>query len=474
MKTKTLVPIRESVARVLSITFIAALAISIRGADAAEWDNGPCSGMNGDVNGDTHTNVSDVITLLSHLFLGAPNQLAPACQRHGTMIAATGQALCYNRLSEREWHLIPCDSATCPGQDAAYALGCPTSGRFLDNGDGTVTDTCTGLMWQQDTADTNGDGSRDELDVMTWCGALRYCEELRFAGYEDWRLPNVRELESLIDYGNALSAIPSKLLALNESYWSSTPAMTDPMSAWSVSFTTGSIFFEPVEETIVAMHVRAVRQQLCSAFNGDVNADGSADIGDAIQLLQHLFLGSHPQLIPYCVNLFPSALAETGATTCYADGTAEDCDNEDCPVQDAAVTTGCPTSGRFLDNGDGTVTDTCTGLMWQQDTADTNGDGSRDWPSDLETWCGALKYCEELRFAGYEDWRLPNVRELESLVHYGAENGIDSVFRVTAGSYWSSTTDARSTNAAWYLFSGGGSGTNGKDVVYFVRATRGD
>ena len=52
------------------------------------------------------------------------------------------------------------DSATCPGQDGFYQTGCAPDHRFVDNGDGTVTDNCTGLMWQKDTADVNVDGLR--------------------------------------------------------------------------------------------------------------------------------------------------------------------------------------------------------------------------------------------------------------------------------------------------------------------------
>jgi hypothetical protein len=47
----------------------------------------------------------------------------------------------------------------------------------------------------------NGDAVADESDRVAWCAALSYCEGLTLAGSDDWRLPNVRELESLIDYG---------------------------------------------------------------------------------------------------------------------------------------------------------------------------------------------------------------------------------------------------------------------------------
>jgi len=68
--------------------------------------------------------------------------------------------------------------------------------RFIDNGDGTVTDTETGLMWKQT------DGFQDESFFHTWMKAYDYIRELnnsKFSGYIDWRMPNVEEAESLYD-----------------------------------------------------------------------------------------------------------------------------------------------------------------------------------------------------------------------------------------------------------------------------------
>ena len=69
-------------------------------------------------------------------------------------------------------------------------------GAFVVNGDGTVTDTSTMLIWQQQTA-----GS------MTWEAAISYCEGLSLGGHDDWRLPNTNELQSLVDYTRYYPAI---------------------------------------------------------------------------------------------------------------------------------------------------------------------------------------------------------------------------------------------------------------------------
>src|SRR4030095_14070418 len=128
-------------------------------------------------------------------------------------------------------------------QDGQYAAGCPSEGRFVDNGDGTVTDHCTGLMWQKDTADTNGDGQTpdDGSDALPWCAALAYCENLSFAGHDDWRLPNVRELESIVDYGGVRSSIDPVFGALSSVYWSSTTIAGNPPIAWHVDFVSGDV-----------------------------------------------------------------------------------------------------------------------------------------------------------------------------------------------------------------------------------------
>ena len=141
--------------------------------------------------------------------------------------------------------MIDCTSGTCAGQDGLYATGCPSVGRFVDNGDGTVTDTCTGLMWQKDTADVNGDGEISEGrgggDQVRWCEALAYCDNLSFAGHDNWRLPNVRELQSVVDYGRSHPAIDPVFGAASWFYWSSTSVANDPRDAWSVVFNDGVV-----------------------------------------------------------------------------------------------------------------------------------------------------------------------------------------------------------------------------------------
>ena len=120
---------------------------------------------------------------------------------------------------------------------------------------------------------------------------------------------------------------------------------------------------------------------------------------------------------------------------------------------------------RFVDNGDGTVTDNKTGLMWQQETV-----------GKQRTWDEAVQYCENLNLAGYNDWRLPKIEELQSIIDYTRyDPAIDtSVFPDTMSlGYWSSTTATNYTSSAWLVsFYGGNVSNYYKSYVYYVRAVR--
>lgn len=124
------------------------------------------------------------------------------------------------------------------------------------------------------------------------------------------------------------------------------------------------------------------------------------------------------------------------------------------------------TYGKFQDNGDGTVTDQMTGLMWQ------------DGELRPEKWQQALAYCNQLDLGGYRDWRLPTIKELSTLVNESRINpAIDTTFfpGTRSASYWSSTTFAEHPGFAWYVRFDNGLEYNGgyKGRRYFVRAVRG-
>ena len=119
--------------------------------------------------------------------------------------------------------------------------GGQSSGSLEDNGDGTITDPGTGLMWEIKTDDG---GPRDMDNACTWQEALAYCENLTLADYNDWRLPNRNELQSLIDYGRYGPSInPVFPYVRPSSFWSSTTNAGNPLVAWLVNFYDGDVSF---------------------------------------------------------------------------------------------------------------------------------------------------------------------------------------------------------------------------------------
>ena len=124
------------------------------------------------------------------------------------------------------------------------------------------------------------------------------------------------------------------------------------------------------------------------------------------------------------------------------------------------------TYGKYQDNGNGTITDNMTGLMWQAIEARP------------KKWEQSLAYCQQLELGGFKDWRLPTIKELSTLVNEGpATPSIDTTFFPAArpAAYWSSTTFTGHPGFAWYVSFDNGRRYNGgyKARRYFVRAVRG-
>jgi hypothetical protein len=240
--------VRKSIALLLVLGVGFFLGVSWKEIIAHATGGGTAIG-NGDVNGDGEIDISDVVYTLCYLYgsgtapvpIETPSNDSPCPPPAAKGLPATGQTMSY-------W----------PGDDGDHREGCPVEGRFLDNGDGTVTDAYTGLLWQKETADVCGDGAVGFGDRLSWMNALRYCEDLSFAGHDDWRLPNIRELQSLINFGRLDPAIDPVFGAEPENYWSSTSVPERAESAWYVLFFDGSLgYYTP--DVDVQHLVRAVR-----------------------------------------------------------------------------------------------------------------------------------------------------------------------------------------------------------------------
>jgi hypothetical protein len=129
------------------------------------------------------------------------------------------------------------------GDDGDLQKGTPwPSPRFTDNGDGTVTDNLTELIWLKNA---NCDGAKTWADALTYCNNLAdpQCELTDGSVAGDWRLPNVRELHSLIDFGNSNPALPNGHPFDNVQlafYWSATTFAYYTVYAWSVDMYYGN------------------------------------------------------------------------------------------------------------------------------------------------------------------------------------------------------------------------------------------
>ena len=221
---------------------------------------------NGDTNGDGRRDIADAVFLLEWLFLGGAAPVDCASSESTCGLPATGQLTCHADDGAE----LPCVDAAFPGQDAAYRAGCggladAAGDRFADGGDGTVSDRCTGLEWGR--VDVSAQSS-------TWSEALRLAERAILAAdgswvedaaaaaarggviHDDWRLPNARELASLVDYARTGPAVAPPFAALASGHWTSTSFVARPGEAWCVHLFDGTV--EPISKA-AHLHVLVVR-----------------------------------------------------------------------------------------------------------------------------------------------------------------------------------------------------------------------
>lgn len=160
-------------------------------------------------------------------------------------VPRTGQTACYAALGE----IIACGGT---GQDGAWRKGvAPPTNRFQDNNNGTVTDAMTGLIWLKNANCTDAAGGIVKTgEVLTWDEALTWSNNLadKLCGLSDgstagqWRLPNARELQSLLDFGTTDPPLPTGHPFTNVQtylYWTATTRTAYPDMAWFVGFSDG-------------------------------------------------------------------------------------------------------------------------------------------------------------------------------------------------------------------------------------------
>lgn len=280
----------------------------------------------------------------------------------------TGQSACFDDSRQIR---CPAPGESFFGQDAQYLGNMP---RYRDNGDGTISDLVTGLMWVK---------ARGEM--VTWDEAMQGGRSCTVGGHRDWRAPSIKELYSLIDFNGWMQGSEA----------TSTPFIDTRYFDFQYGDTsTGARFIDCQDWS--ATEYRGLTMKRNPTVFGVNFADGR--------------IKGYGKSSP------------RGTKRLYI-----------------RYVRGNPQYGKndFRDNKDGTITDRATGLTWQQ------ADSGRGL-----NWQEALAYCESLVLAGRDDWRLPNVKELQSIVDYTrsptstASAAIDPTFSVTAveSYYWSSTT----------------------------------
>lgn len=273
------------------------------------------------------------------------------------------------------------------GQDADYS-GLQAS--YTENGDGTVSDLNTGLMWQQNPGEKM---TRDE--------AFAALETMNLAGYDDWRIPTIKELYSLIQFSGrdiAPEATSADQPFIDTDYF---------------DFSYGDL---SAGERIIDSQYMSSTKYVSTTMGGDETVFG---VNFADGRIKGYGLRTGDREKDFYV-IFVRGNSEYGINS-------------------------------FIDNGDGTISDPATGLMWMQDDF-----GPMNWETALST-------SESLNFAGYDDWRLPDAKELQSIVDYtrspetSNSAAINPLFNASVitneagesdyGFYWSSTTHATSSSS---------------------------
>ncbi|MEI6886990.1 MAG: DUF1566 domain-containing protein [bacterium] len=310
-------------------------------------------------------------------------------------IVDTAQSSYWN--SEGSEIIKPSQNENFYGQDAEFQNNMPS---YRDNGDGTITDNVTGLMWTQ-SLDLNGDGQINSLDKRTLPDAITSSKTLNVGGYSDWKIPTVKELYSLINFNGV----------------------------------DGKIYDSTNAKPFIDTNYFKFGYGDTSA--GERNID--AQVATQTIYVDKTFIGFQTM---FGVNFadgrikgYPLTVSMTGITESkfyiyYVRG------NNSYGIND------------FSDNKDKTITDNATNLMWSKDDSGTG----MNWEESLK-W---VQTKNSENYLGHSDWRLPNIKELQSIVDYSRSPSItnsasiDPIFNITKinnengvedyGYFWSSTT----------------------------------
>lgn len=297
------------------------------------------------------------------------------CVAQSYIIVDTAQTNCYNDSTAVA---APATGQSFYGQDAQLYGNQPA---YRNNGDGTITDLNTGLMWVQ------ARGSQ-----VTWATAVANAPACTVGGYTDWRMPTMKELYSLVKFtganGSSLTNSAGYIPFIDTNYF---------------GFTFGG-------------NSTTVGSRIIDAQDWSTNVYVSTVMGNQTGVFGFNFVDGR-------IKAYPPA--SSGKYVRYVRGN--------------------PSYGinSFTNNGDGTISDLTTGLMWPQNDSGVG----MNWSNAL-VWVQARN---ATNYLGHNDWRLPNAKELHSLLDYTrspattASAAIFTNFNCTA-----ITNEASQLDFPWY------------------------
>jgi hypothetical protein len=237
------------------------------------------------------------------------------------------------------------------GQDAQYQL---TPADYTDNGDGTITDNVTGLMWEQESYKGN------EGKKWTWEQAMNGLDDFnaeKLGGYNDWRIPSLKELYSIVQFSGKFDRGQVIHPYFDDNYFVSMDLINPGDRAIDTQTITSTIYASKTLGNTTTMFGYNFRDAFTKGYPSSKTFT-----------LYHVRGNKH-----YGQNL-------------------------------------------LVDNGDGTISDQATGLMWT--TGDSGWFKAGDIGNGTMNWEDALAWSEGLTYAGHTDWRLPSAKEMQSLLDF--------------------------------------------------------
>ncbi|NQY94999.1 MAG: DUF1566 domain-containing protein [Campylobacteraceae bacterium] len=307
-------------------------------------------------------------------------------------IVDTGQTNYYNNNS---YVSKPQINDSYFGQDASY-LGFQEN--YTNNKNGTISDNTTGLMWQKTFS-----------NKLSWNEALNYANNSKLAGYSDWRIPTIKELYSLINFSGVTGSGSSKS--------SSVPNNAKPY----INTSYFDFEYSPTNRYIDAQYWTQT-DYVSTTMNGAKTFFGVNFADGRIKGYPKYNKGNR------------------GSTAFYL-----------------RLVRGNKEYGKnkFRDQNDGSIYDEATQLTWMKYDSGADSFQSLRIKGALN-WEKALGFCENINYAGSSNWRLPNAKELQSIVDYSKSPdrtnsaAINGLFHTTAIKnnnaqtdypfYWTSTT----------------------------------